>query len=101
MFNEIKKLREKEGKKGRSRGNIKNYLKSSIWYASLAECCDNIYAEEWHPAYEKNTHDNTDSDSCLVIGYVIGSRWLRFCLRLWRLVASTLGTEALRQRGVR
>jgi len=38
----------------------REYLEHNARYAGLAEGCHNIDAEEWHPAYQKDTHDDSD-----------------------------------------
>lgn len=39
--------------------------------ACLAECGHYINAKEGHPADEKDAHDYSYGDGCLVVGYVV------------------------------
>lgn len=37
----------------------------------LAKCRNNINTEEWYPTYEKDTHNHSNRNGRLVIGYMI------------------------------
>lgn len=70
-------------------------------YAGLAVGCDDVDAEEGHPAHQEYTHDYADGDRGLVVGDVVRAGWLRLRLRLRRLRATALRTKTLGHGGVR
>lgn len=45
------------------------------WYASFAECSNDVYAEERHPADEEHAHDYSYRDSRLVVRHMVGG-WM-------------------------
>ena len=47
------------------------YLEYNARYAGLAESGHDIDAEEWHPAYQKDTHDDPYRYGSFVVRHVI------------------------------
>ena len=79
----------------------KSHLERSVRYAGLAVGCDDIDAEEGHPAYQEYAHDYTNSDRGLVVGHMIRAGWLRLRLRLRWLATTALRAKTLGHGGVR
>lgn len=77
------------------------HLKRSERYAGLAVGCDNVDAEEGHPAHQEYAHDYADSDRGLVVGHVVRAGRLRLRLRLRWFATTALRTKTLGHRRVR